>query len=189
MKRLLLLSSFLTLVAHASDEAPASRAATTSPVVPESEIPLNFEAKKTETATGGTSVRIVLGLIVLGVMAGGAWYLSRKAGRPSQRKNAPQIKILNQHWLGPKKSLAIIRVAGESILIGVTDQNISLIKPLSLMDEEMPEELPSRFAGALSAANAAGEAAETGDDDFQMTGLHQIKDVVSQRLKNMRSID
>ena len=46
--------------------------------------------------------------------------------------------------------MAIIRVAGESILIGVTDSHISMIKSLSLIDDEVPSEVPQKFAEVMS---------------------------------------
>jgi flagellar protein FliO/FliZ len=181
----------------------------------EEEIPLNFDKKSATAGNESPIMRVILALGILSIMAAGAFYLYRRHGRPGPKKNAPQIKVLTQHWLGPKKSIAIIRVAGESILIGVTDHNISMIKSLALMDEEIPQDTPENFGSVMSAvevrseknaaftkANSAASAkgtfyakasevdsADAESDEFQMSGLNQIKDVVSQRLKNMRSFE
>lgn len=156
---------------------------------PENQIPLHLDSKATTGEGGGAWARITLGFFVLIMLGGGAYVFLRRLSRPDQRKNGPQIKILNQHWLGPKKSLAIIRVAGESILIGVTENNINLIKPLSLLDEEIPAETPDRFTHVMEDMSLKDQTIEEDGEDFQMSGLGQIKETVSRRLKNMRSFE
>lgn len=184
--------------ATATAAAPASEVALVVPVaktaasekLPENEIPLNFDSKKAgASAADSPWMRLIFGAAVAGLMAAGAWFLTRRMAKPGQRKSGPQIKVLNQHWLGPKKSLAIIHVAGESILIGVTEQNISLIKSLSLIDDEVPVEVPTHFAKSLQNAEAAAPIeAEDEVEDFTISGLNQIKDVVGRRLRNMRTL-
>ena len=169
----------------------------------ESEIPLNFEAKKSSAGEGGGFFRILFTLSILGVVGGGAYFLLRKYSIPRVAKHQTQIKVLQQHYLGPKKSLAIVRVAGESILIGVTENNISMIKSLSLIDDEVPEEIPENFGKALKTQNTDQDFIESNvqekalakvaknnlnfdnDEEFAISG---IKDIVSKRLKGMRSI-
>lgn len=81
---------------------------------------------------------VALGFIL--VLAAGGAVLARKYRlKQGGRSHAPQISLQNQFHLGPKKSLAIVRVAGESILIGITDHSISHIRTLSLLDEDMPD--------------------------------------------------
>ena len=106
-----------------------------------------------------------------------------------------QIKVLSQHYLGPKRSLAIIHVAGESMLVGITDSNISMIKSLSLIDDEVPTTVPKTFADALAApGNNAGAMAKVNlgsmseselEEEFSFSGF---KDTVSKKIKSMRSI-
>lgn len=158
----------------------------------ESEIPVHLETAK-KAGTGESSIfKILSAFGIIGVLACAAYFLlkkySIKAGKANQ---ATQIKILTQHYLGPKKSLAIVRVAGESILVGITDQNISLIKALSLLDEEIPEETPKSFNNVFNKTQknnsyAAAAASESSEDDFAISG---IKDFVSSKLKNMRSLE
>lgn len=177
----------------------------------ESEIPLNLEGNKKASAEGG-GFRILLTLSLLGVVGTGAFIFLKKYSVPKDKKHQTQIKVLQQHYLGPKKSLAIVRVAGESILIGVTDHNISMIKSLSLLDDEVPEveEAPKNFGNVLggfgknnSVAFDENEEVEQeapraknksknkyatkeldSDEEFAISG---IKDIVSKRLKGMRS--
>lgn len=169
----------------------------------EAEIPLNLENNKKAANEGGGVFRILLTLSILGVVGTGVFLFLRKYSVPKDRKHQTQIKILQQHYLGPKKSLAIIRVAGESMLIGVTENNISMIKSLSLLDDEVPEEMPKSFnkvlAGDLDNKQVTfddGHSDYQYDDDgilrkseaveeFTMGG---IRDIVSKRLRGMRSI-
>ncbi len=162
----------------------------------ESNIPLNLEkAKKASTEESGV-FRILFTLSILGLVGGGAYFFLKKYSIPQAKQNQTQIKVLQQHYLGPKKSLAIVRVAGESILIGVTDHNISMIKSLSLLDDEVPEEAPQTFNKVLGglASSSNDEVTEPvrkatkdldADEEFAISG---IKDIVSKRLKGMRSI-
>jgi flagellar protein FliO/FliZ len=150
----------------------------------ESEIPVFAEAKKNKDVQAEHPVRkMAISLALILSVIGGVgfflrrWLVQKKALTPNR-----QIRVISQHFLGPRKSLAIVYVAGESLLVGVTDQNISLIKQLSLIDDEIPSDLPKKFDETLDFAEVtqpeAGEA-------FTMRGL---KEIVSSRLKNMREI-
>lgn len=142
--------------------------------VDEKDIPVVLEEKKSSAQAGVPVGRIFLSFGVVLLLATGGFYFAKRYGRPKDKEDAAtKIRVLTQHYLGPKKSLAIIRVAGESILIGVTENNINLIKPLSLIDDEVPEEIPQSFEKVLSE-----------EEEFSISG---IKEVVSNRLKDMRS--
>lgn len=210
MMRKIILSVFVVLtVAFASLAQAAEEAATAvvtegteaqvlAPAItkatPESEIPLKLE--KATNAQGNTSQtgKLFLTLFVLVGMGGAGFFLARKYAFSNKiNKSNMQIKVLSQHHLGAKKSLAIIRVAGESILIGVTDQNISMIKSLALIDDEVPVELPSQSFAATMAEGGAEEIVQSKEitelaseveDDFSFAG---IKSNVSQKLKSMRN--
>lgn len=166
----------------------------------EKDIAVQLEPVKKEQAAEG-SMKLIMGLGVLGILAAGGIFLVNKYRRANLNPSvAPEIKILRQHHLGPKKSLAIIRVAGESILIGVTDHNINMIKSLSLLDDDVPEETPVGFGNVMQRfAPPANEGASSGNsgnatrsaqteegEDFSISG---IKDFVSSRLKNMRNLE
>ena len=119
------------------------------------------------------AIAVPLGVAVALFLIAKFWS-KRKTGL----KQHHQIKVLTQYALGPKKSLAIIRVAGESILIGVTEQNISMIKSLSLIDDELPDMAPQHFDGEL---NRAGHS----EEDFSFA---QVTDRVTRSSSQMRSL-
>jgi flagellar protein FliO/FliZ len=177
---------FSSFSAFATEEVV--KAATNEPVInnvttPENEIPLKIaETGKSDTqSASGQKAAFTIGILL--ALAGAGYYAVRRFSHTSKPgKSNMQIKILSQHYLGPKKSLAIIRVAGESILIGVTDQNISMIKNLALLDEELPQVLPKNFDESMT-EQLADQDIET--DDFSFEG---IKSTVSEKIKSMRNI-
>lgn len=112
----------------------------------ESDIPVFKNKDEKAPAAKSTSSQVLMSIIVVLSLVGASIVLIKKyayKNRPS--KNQPKIKVLTQHHLGPKKSLAIIHVAGESILIGITDHNVNLIKSLALIDDEVPNDLQQNF--------------------------------------------
>jgi len=168
-------------------------AAEVTKATPESEIPLKLEKASSSQEQTSQSGKLFLTLFVLVGMGGAGLFLARKYAFSNKiHKSNTQIKVLSQHHLGAKKSLAIIRVAGESILIGVTDQNISMIKSLSLIDDEVPAETPQSFAATMALGGGEQvvqskeitELASEVEDDFSFAG---IKSNVSQKLKSMRN--
>ena len=181
-----------TVAATATEEQPLAAAVTKA--TPENEIPLKLEKAATSQENTSQTGKLFLTLFVLVGMGGAGYFLARKYAFSNKiNKSNMQIKVLSQHHLGAKKSLAIIRVAGESILIGVTDQNISMIKSLSLIDDEVPAELPATSFAATMAAGGDDnvvqsreltELAGEVEDDFSFAG---IKTNVSQKLKSMRN--
>ncbi len=149
---------------------------------PENEIPVQLEARKGGTSESNPFVKMILGLLVVSGLSVAAWLGVRRYRFQNRGANpATQMKVLSQFHLGPKKSLVIVRVAGESVLIGVTDHNITLIKSLSLLDEDVPENSPENFGQTYQKAIVSEDG-----DDFAISG---IKDFVSTRLKNMRSFE
>ena len=112
----------------------------------ENQIPAFREAKAKVEKPQSMWTRLVMSLIVVLVVAGGLIFATR---RWAKTKNAiggqAKVKINHQLHLGPKKSVALIEVAGEHLLIGVTDHNINLLKTLSIINDEIPESVPHDF--------------------------------------------
>ena len=197
-------SNIITAGANMTAGTTASKIDTNK--LPEDQIPVLASAKEEKKSSSSPWQRILvtLGVLVL-VFFGLSFGLKRWMARRNSSNQNTRIRVLTQHHVGPKKSLMIIQVAGESILIGVTDSNISMIKSLALIDDEIPEELPSNFNRELTGldefedeqiaapAIRAGRATkaivsrETEVEDFAMRGISEIRDVVSSRLKNMKS--
>lgn len=152
------------------------------PNVKESEVPVfqKEPAKKTNIESSAPQKLMLSLLVVSAIGLCGVFVLRRwkLVAQVDQKKT--QIKVLTQFHLGPRKSLAIVRVAGESILIGITDHNISMIKSLSLIDDEFSEEaVPPQFSKALE------NSAEVQEEEFQ---LGKIQDQVLNKIKNLRRL-
>lgn len=146
----------------------------------ESEIPVFTKEKVVAAKADSPFGRIIVSLVILAIAGVGLMVAAKKYGwKKNQIAAKTQIKVLTQHHLGPKKSLAIIRVAGESILIGVTDHNISLIKSLALLDEEIAE-----MNGVQNFESNMEEYAEP-EDEFAFGG---VQDRVSLRMKELRKM-
>lgn len=152
-------------------------AETKSEVKDESQIPLKMTAEKKDEASASSLGRFLFGSVILTIILAGVYFLIRKYSMRNPKVDSHQIKILTQHHLGPRKSLAIIRVAGESVLIGVTDHNISMIKSLSLLDEDIPQDTPKKFDQALF------QVEKKSDEEFTIKGIHEH---VRSKLKEMK---
>lgn len=105
---------------------------------PESQIPVFTKTDKAEKSSG-TSIWRVVGSIFFIVIAGAGIVFATRRSRT--RKNIggqkARIEVIHQYHMGAKKSLALVRVAGEVMLIGVTDHNINMLKPVALIDDEV----------------------------------------------------
>tara|TARA_B100000749_G_scaffold280894_1_gene280476 strand:- start:27893 stop:29125 length:1233 start_codon:yes stop_codon:yes gene_type:complete len=177
----------------------------------EEDIPLFSDSEKAKVAEAGdTWTRLLMSFAFIAVFATGLtlfskWWSKKKTKTLDNNK----IRVLNRHHIGPKRELMIVQIAGESLLLGVTDQNINMIKSLSLFDEEIPEISNQKFSEALSGKMDPEEREVSGwatqslsarqdlpsfydqkseveeeDDDFAVT---EVKDIVAARLKNMRN--
>lgn len=115
----------------------------------EKEIPLfDKKANRSNESSGfGKIIFMVMGVTLLGGYL--IWWLKNRSKMVNGPESLMKIKVLTQFHLGPKKSLLVIRVAGESLLLGVSEDNINLIKTLALLDEDLPEISNESFVEAL----------------------------------------
>lgn len=183
----------------ASEEAQTPIAAASKPDTrPESQIPVFVEKTAPTKDAGSRLERLVITLGVLCVFLAAAIFgLKRWSARRPKTKSNTKIQILTQHHLGPKKSLAIIQVAGEALLVGITDQNISMLKTLALIDDEVPGHVPKNFADEidrditnkdLAASAPFSDDEEDEEENFAVRGLNDVRDIVSTRLKSLRNV-
>lgn len=173
----------------------------------EEAIPL-FQGKENKAKSPSSSwVRVLISMGILSLVGLGFLWFAKWWGKRNPRNDLDaKIRVMTQHHLGPKKSLMIVRVAGEHLLLGVTDQSINIVKTLSLIDDEVPNETPQHFGAALrdagrddllihhnqesgtlslSSGNYKDEAKDDTNDDFS---FGNIRDRVSERLKQLKEI-
>ncbi len=170
----------------------------------EADIPLFKTSKAEETSSVQPSLqKILISLAVILMSFVVAAYAIKKWGNKKGITNSNRsIKIIAQHHLGPKRSIAIIQVAGESLLVGITEQNISMLKTLNLLDEDIPQK---SFTGALSQFDQENDAfissgrpqpaqpaisakVSNNEDNYALTGLSEIRDRINTRLQGMKQI-
>ncbi|MFL5815739.1 MAG: flagellar biosynthetic protein FliO [Bdellovibrionia bacterium] len=73
---------------------------------------------------------------------------ARSAAAGLGRKDK-MIEVLSNHYLGPKKSIAVVRIMGRTLVLGVTNDSINLISQIAQTNE----------------AGAAADDLELGDDE------------------------
>ena len=161
----------------------------------EEQIPLALANEKQTTESNEALATVpralASGFIIILLLGVSYYYVSKYKISNKINKSNMHIKVLSQHYLGPKKSLAVIHVAGESILLGVTETNISMLKSLSLIDDEVPSELPNTFNESINKTMEKNEkyvASATNreelEEEFSFSG---VTDTVSKKIKSMRS--
>ena len=151
----------------------------------ESEIPVLTDKKVLKESKNSPYTRLILSLVVIAFF-GAAMTMASRWWRKRTTKSASnnKIRLITQHFLGPRKSLAIVRVAGENMLIGVTDHNINMIKSLSLLDEESMDSIdPTKSFGEILETSTSKVKEEKEDFAFA-----EIKDRISTKMSGMRQL-
>jgi flagellar protein FliO/FliZ len=93
------------------------------------------------------SLSIVVGLIFL------AYYLTNRFLKGNLvNKSVPRyIRVVESRFLAPKKSLMLVEVGGEYLLLGSTDAGLSLLKQVDMLETiEVVEELSAAAKPAAS---------------------------------------
>ena len=95
---------------------------------------------------GGLGQTIVIIMLLVAVLASAYYvtkFLAKRGRRLTQSKH---IKVVDQIYLSTDKQIALIKVGTKNVLVGITNQNISLITQL---DEDITAEtLKHEGAGA-----------------------------------------
>lgn len=151
----------------------------------EANIPLNIKkeskVKKSSLSPLNKMLISIFGLILFAVAVFAAIRkVGNKVGHSVIAKN---INLLAKKPLGPKKDLILIQVAGETILLGVTDQNINHIKTLSLLDDELPSFTNPKFSQQLKQKVEETKITDEKEelDGFAVSALDDVKDIVTKR--------
>lgn len=160
---------------------------------PEMEIPLGIKKAKAAESAAPSLKRAAAGFFVIVVLLVSALLITRKmkSKKSGAAFNHDSITVISQKYLGPKRNLVLIRVTGEYLLLGVTDHNISLIKNLNVVDDEIPELMSGKnFNDVLdkkekSTENFAAAGTDDVEDSFSVSSLDDIKKI----FKKKRYID
>lgn len=118
----------------------------------------------------GTLVRLVLSLAtVLTLMVLLARYLRHRqigtgfgAGATQRRKKALPLEVVTRQGLTRGTSLAVVRISGQLLLLGVTESNVSVLRELDEVDEpEVVPEVVGAPSALLASRNLAASIVET----------------------------
>lgn len=147
----------------------------------ENEIPVKLQAVGAVTSSADSESaqsKLFIGLASVVLIAAGILWALKKYSIHNGKSAQNKIKVLTQYHMGPKRSLAIVQVAGESILVGLTDHHISHIKTLSLLDEDLPE-LEQKSFGDVASDTVLSEQNDKDfkvdlREEFKITGLKQL---------------
>ena len=69
-------------------------------------------------------------LIVLGILLGGlviALYFTKKIMRKTGQSKGKMIRVLENNYVGVKKSISLVEVPGAVLVLGITNDNINLL--------------------------------------------------------------
>lgn len=155
----------------------------------ESEIAIQISDKATvQSHESSLSTRYFFGLGLVGLLALAGFVLVKKSKQLSPRKFSPfKMKVVNNLSLGPKRSLAVVEVAGEHVLIGVTDHHISMIKSIAILDEDLDMRDENNFSkiAAQVGEKKENKFADFTEDEFSIS---QVKSLVKEKIKSMRPL-
>ncbi len=153
----------------------------------EDQIPLKLQEKKADVGTSSALGRMVIGLVAIGFILASIVVISRKINRKRLGAQFSQdsITVVSQKYLGPKRNLTLVRVSGEYLLLGVTDNNISLIKTLAVVDDEIPALTPTDFGAAVKDMTKKSDDLEDMlggvEDSFSVSSLGDVKKMFNKR--------
>ena len=178
----------------AADTAPLAQTSTMSESEPliddtkdEKEIPLaTINAKASESGISSIG-RIAAGMATVLFLLASVYFVNKKLGQ--KRAGAPfshdSIKVVSQKYLGPKRQLTLVRVSGEYLLLGVTDHNISLIKQLAIVDDEIPDLEPQNFKSAVKKITQHSDEMDSQvqevEDTFSVSSLSDVRKIFHKR--------
>jgi flagellar protein FliO/FliZ len=169
MRRRLITVAIILAVAIAglilinTDPVSAERASTETPV------PITLEKLAGGGSVTGGSLTAASSLlkilsalvIVVACIYGGVYVLKRLMNRRNNSRNGQQLlEVLETAYVGPKRTVSLIRVADKTVLVGVTESNISALieftaeETEAIVAVEPAQQLESDgFRGAIAVAS------------------------------------
>ncbi len=107
----------------------------------------------------GALVKMIAALVVvIASIYGGLYLLNRQMKRRQfGRTGGRSLDVLETAFVGPKKTVSLVRVADRAVLIGVTDNQISVLTELSEPETarilaEQPQPRQETFGSLLNSA-------------------------------------
>jgi flagellar protein FliO/FliZ len=101
--------------------------------------------------------------LVIALLWAGVWFLKKRGGIQKLGILTKDLRVESRMALGPKKALIVVRFLNKRLLLGVTDQQITLLTELTDDDDtdcDAPAAAKDRAAAFRAALAAAGEEQE-----------------------------
>ncbi len=123
------------------------------------------QAVTSETGLGQTVVPSLLKMasaliVVVFCIYGSVFLLKKGFGRKlSHNRRNSALELLETTYVGPKKSISLVRVGDKSVLVGVTDNQISVLTELdaeatqAMLVCDAAEAQPAKFKDLLTTAS------------------------------------
>jgi len=117
-----------------------------------------------DTSLVALLVRVVVSLgVVLAIMAGTATVLRRSgvvgtspAGKRGLRRSRPALEVIARHGLSRGSSVAVVRLGGRALVLGVTEHNVSLLTEVDPAELDAPADADDALAGSAGPGIGAG---------------------------------
>lgn len=113
-----------------------------------------------EVSVGELFVRLIVSLgVVVGIMAAAAWMLKRVGtgagalGRAGTAKRV-RIEVLARQQLGRRSSVAVVRTGTRNLVLGITDQHVTLLADAPVDELVVPEEVAPRTVSPVDGPTA-----------------------------------
>ena len=109
-----------------------------------------------DTSLVALLIRVVVSLgVVLAVMAGAAAVLRRSGvvttagpGRRGGRRRPAPVEVVARHGLSRGASLAVVRLGGRALVLGVTEHRVSLLTEVDPAElDSVPDDIAAGPAG------------------------------------------
>ncbi len=115
-------------------------------------------------------VKMIGALTVVVICIYGGLFLLKRAsgGRAGSRGTGRLLEVLETTYVGPKKTVSLVRVAGKSVLIGVTEGQISV---LSELDADETAALATHNEEAAPEGDSFNRLLTSAADKFRRMGL------------------
>jgi flagellar biogenesis protein FliO len=88
--------------------------------------------------------KMLVSILVVAVLGAGVVYVSRKLLPKISNLPGKQIRIIETHHLGPRKSIHLISVGSRRLLIGNTSERITMLSDVTDSDSSFAAELEKR---------------------------------------------
>jgi flagellar protein FliO/FliZ len=134
--------------------------------------------------------------LVVGIIAVALIFIKRaryKMGSSIQKfaqkkfgKDTKLIEVLNTHYLGPNKSIAVIRVTEKLFVIGITNESINLITQIQ-EDDEVFSEVEAQATGSQGTGAVSGRFSSILQNEGQKP-ISNVKAQIRNKLEGMKPL-